>query len=129
MLAAAVAVVVLLGGIAIRTATHGGELTAAFSGQANVHLAMTYTPGESGGELDGSGLRDLPAGRVYELWAIRTGSPIRATCFSPNKGDVRVKLGIAVQAGDVMAVTVESASCPTAPTTTPVLSADLSKIS
>jgi hypothetical protein len=60
---------------------------------------------------------------------IRDGTPIRATCFTPHAGRVDLALATPVQGSDVMAVTVESSSCPSAPTTTPILTADLSTVS
>jgi hypothetical protein len=127
LLAAAIALVVLLGAIAIGNVTSGGEITVAFTGETGVHMEMAFTPGEPGARLDGSGLRRLPTGRVYELWAIRAGSPIPETCFAPNLGRVSIPVPKPVQAGDVMAVTVESDICPAAPTTQPILTADLSR--
>jgi hypothetical protein len=90
---------------------------------------MRFTPGDPGAKLEGSGFTSLASDRTYELWMIRNGTPIRATCFRPDAGRVHLALAAPVQGSDVMAVTVESSACPTAPTTKPILSADLSKIS
>jgi anti-sigma-K factor RskA len=125
--AAAVALVVAV--VLVRDATRPRELAATFSGSAPAHLEMRFTPGDPGARLRGSGFAPIPSGHTYELWMIRGGTPIRATCFIPHAGRIDLALATPVQGSDVMAVTVESSSCPSAPTTTPILTADLSTVS
>jgi hypothetical protein len=96
-----------------------------FSGAAGASLAMAYTPGEPGVVMWGSGLPDPGPGKVYELWTIRGGTPTSAGCAEPADGQIGVGLPASPVAGDLMAVTVESTACPSAPTTTPILTAQL----
>ena len=88
-------------------------------------LAMAYTPGEAGVLLWGSGLKDPGADKVYEVWMIANGTPVSGGCLRPTDGSVvhysNANLGDATE----MAVTVESASCPGAPTTEPIMTAAL----
>jgi len=115
--------------VVVRDATRTDRFTVAFAGSSPAHLQMRFTPGDRGARLRGSGFEALPADRAYELWAIRDGTPIRATCFSPSDGRVQLSLSTTVEGSDVMAVTVEASSCPDAPTTDPILTADLSTVS
>lgn len=125
----AAAVVILVAAVVVRDLTGTQPVSVAFSGTVPAHLEMRFTPGDPGAKLRGSDFAALPSGRVYELWMIRDGTPLRATCFTPDAGQVQLALSHPVEARDVMAVTVESASCPSAPTTEPILTADLSKVS
>jgi Anti-sigma-K factor rskA len=123
--AAAVAVV-----LAVVLATRPGgpaipDTIVAFDG-APGSLAMAYTPGEPGALVWGAGLPDPGRGRVYELWMISDGTPVRARCLMPADGAVAAYLDTDVSSADLMAVTVESTACPEAPTTDPVFTAELS---
>jgi hypothetical protein len=77
------------------------------------------------GFLFASDLRPPPEGRVYELWMIRGETPVRGLCVEPRDGVVVARFEGPVTASDVLAVTVESASCPTSPTTEPIFVAPL----
>lgn len=130
LIAVAAALALLVGGIGIGNELAGGERTAILTGEGTpARLSMTYTPGDSGADLSGTGFDPLPGGQVYELWAIRDATPVSATCFTPTSGRVDLSIDTIIEPTDVMAVTVESAACPDAPTTTPILTADLSKSS
>ena len=129
LVAVAAAVVLVVAVVVVRDSTRSSLFAATFTGSARAHLEMRFTPGDPGARLNGSGFAPLASDRTYELWMIRDGTPIRATCFTPDGGRVHLVLATPVQGSDLMAVTVESSACPTAPTTTPILSADLSKIS
>ncbi len=88
-------------------------------------LAVTYEPGKTGAVLFGSGLQAPPSDQTYELWMFQDGTP-RATCFEPQPdGKVIRSFHADFAASQQMAVTVESRSCPSAPTTQPILTADL----
>ncbi|HEV8565401.1 MAG TPA: anti-sigma factor [Actinomycetota bacterium] len=91
-------------------------------------LEVTFSPGEPGATLSGTGFERLPEGRVYELWAIRDDTPIKATCFNPEDGNVELDINARIETGDLMAVTVEPA-CASAPTTAPIITADTSELS
>jgi anti-sigma-K factor RskA len=105
----------------------GGD-TAVLLGAGPERLEVTFSPGEPGASLSGTGFEQLPAGQVYELWAIRDDAPIKATCFVPQEGDVDLEIDAEIETGDVMAVTVEP-TCAPAPTTAPIITADTSNLS
>lgn len=93
-----------------------------FEGAAG-HVAAAVAPRE--GFLFASDLPPIPGGRVYELWMIRGETPVRGLCVEPRDGTVVARFEGAVGASDVLAVTVESESCPTSPTTEPIFVATL----
>ncbi|HEX5936181.1 MAG TPA: anti-sigma factor [Actinomycetota bacterium] len=88
-------------------------------------LAMAYTPGERGALVWGTGLPDPGEGKVYEVWMIEEGDPVRGGCLSPTDGAGATYLDADVSSAELMAVTVESADCPDVPTTDPTYTAEL----
>ena len=131
--AVAAAVVLFFGGFVVRGAI-GSNGTAGFAAAARLvsfrgeagHLEVAYRPGAKGLLVVGSGLGSLPSGRVYELWRFEGQTPVRTACFTPAAGgDVVSFVDAGLANADRMAVTVESSSCPSAPTTEPVLSAQV----
>jgi hypothetical protein len=100
------------------------DTVVAFEG-APGELAMAYTPGERGVLVWGAGLPDPGAGRVYELWTIEDGQPVRGACFVPTDGAVATYVDADPSSAELMAVTVESTTCPDAPTTDPLFTAEL----
>jgi len=69
-----------------------------------------------------SGLRPLPASRVYELWFLGPGAPRRAGLVpAPSGGSTAPVLAAGLAPGDRVGVTVEPAGGTSAPTTTPVV--------
>jgi len=96
----------------------------AFEG-APGELAMAYSPGERGALVWGTGLPDPGNGKVYELWMIEDGDPVRGVCLAPTEGAVAAYLDADLSSAELMAVTVESTGCPSAPTTDPVFTAEL----
>jgi hypothetical protein len=96
----------------------------AFEG-AQGELAMAYTPGERGALVWGAGLPDPGGGKLYELWMIEDGKPVRGACLAPTEGAVATYLDADLSSAELMAVTVESTDCPTAPTTDPIFTAEL----
>jgi hypothetical protein len=96
------------------------------SGQgASGELAMAYTPGERGALVWGAGLPNPGSGKVYEVWMIEGGNPVRGACLAPTDGAVATYLDTDLSSAELMAVTVESPDCPSAPTTQPVFTAEL----
>jgi hypothetical protein len=95
-----------------------------FEGQGG-ELAMAYTPGRAGAVLVGSGFADPGADKVYELWTITGQTPVSQGCVTPTDGAIATRVASDVSTADLMAVTVESSSCPSAPTTQPFLTASL----
>jgi hypothetical protein len=92
---------------------------------ATGNLAMAYVPGGSGAVFFGSQLPDPGAGKVYEVWTFQGQQPLRMACLTPNNGTVLQYAAAGVGSASEMAVTVESSSCPSAPTTKPIFSATL----
>jgi hypothetical protein len=54
------------------------------------------------------------------------GEPISGGCLAPTDGSVAAFVDADPSSAQLMAVTVESADCPGAPTTDPVFTAELS---
>ena len=88
-------------------------------------LALAYTPGERGVLVWGTGLPDPGEGRVYELWMIEDGDPVRGACLPPTGGVVGAYVNADLSSAELMAVTVESSDCPEAPTTDALFTAEL----
>jgi anti-sigma-K factor RskA len=101
-----------------------GATMVTFEG-ADGELALAYTPGERGVVVWGTGLPDPGAGRLYELWLIEDGEPARGACLAPSGGAVAAYVDADLSSTDLMAVTVESAACPDAPTDDPLYTAEL----
>jgi Anti-sigma-K factor rskA len=89
-------------------------------------LAAAFTPGSSGVYMVGTGLPTLPEGRVYELWLFTGDTPASAMCATPTSdGSVFGFSDASLEGVGLMAVTVESSDCPSAPTTQPVFTAEV----
>ena len=101
-----------------------GQRFVPFDG-AQGELAVAYAPGERGLVLWGTDLPDPGPGRVYELWLFEDGTPSRAACLSPKDGSVGAYVDADLTRIEMLAVTVETPSCPDAPTTEPVYTASL----
>ena len=130
LVAVAAAFVLFVGGWTVRSAMDpsGGELAASrfvrFEGEAGT-LAMAYEPGRPGVVLFGSGLPDPGDGRAYEIWMIEGSRAVSGGCVRPEDGRILTFVDANIGSTEQMAVTVEPASCPDAPTTDPVLTASL----
>ena len=88
-------------------------------------LIAAYTPGETGAVLFGSGLPKLGHGKVYEIWTITNEQPASAGCASSSDGSLQTSVTVDIGHAQLLAVTVEPAACPAAPTTTPILTAPI----
>jgi len=128
-LAAAFALVMVSGALGLRFGRSVPVSSAALS-QRIVHfqgdtgsLTMAYTPGEAGAVLFGSGLPKPDKGKVYEIWTITDNLPASAGCASSSNGSLHISVTTDVGKADLMAVTIERARCPTAPTQAPILTA------
>jgi len=98
----------------------------AFQGEGGGNLSVAYRPGEAGVYLLGSGLQTPPDGDVYEVWMFQDGTPVPATCFVPSAdGSVFQFVDAGLGTTEAMAVTVEPSSCPSAPSTAPILLAEI----
>ena len=140
LLSAAAALVLLVGGWVLRDLTLSessegpppGFLAEAnivrFEGPGEGTLAVAFRPDAPGAYLIGT---DLPAPseqEVYELWLIDGGRPVSGGCFAPEDGAVVRAVDADVGAADLLAVTLEPADCPDAPTTDPILTVDLTAV-
>jgi len=99
-----------------------------FSGETDGTLAMAFTPGQPGAVFWGSGLPDPGPGKVYEIWMIEGDRPVSGGCVSPTDGVIALRVDANIGTTDTMAVTAEPADCPAAPTSPPVLLADLTTV-
>jgi anti-sigma-K factor RskA len=131
--AVAASIVLFAAGLGIGTLVNGreavppGARVVAFQGEGRGSLSLAYRPGEDGVYLLGSGLESPPEGRVYEVWLFRDGTPVPAACFRPSSdGSVFEFVDAGLGTTDLMAVTVEPSACPSAPTTQPILTAEIS---
>jgi hypothetical protein len=128
LVAVAAAFALLAGGWVARDAVSGSNAAlrlVQFSGGSGT-LAMAYEPRTPGAVLFGSDLPDPGALHVYEIWMIQGDqAPVSGGCVVPEDGTILTYVRANIGSADTMAVTVESASCPTAPTTDPVLTASL----
>ena len=88
---------------------------------------MTLAVSSSGteGYVIGTDLAQPPAGQVYELWTISGEHPTSLGCSVPSNGHMAVPVRGDFSSADVAAMTVESDSCPAAPTTAPLQVATL----
>jgi anti-sigma-K factor RskA len=63
----------------------------------------------------------VPEGKTYQLWVIDDGKPVSGGLFEPEDGTVAIPVDGRVQAGSVVAVTVEDDGGASAPTGKPVI--------
>ncbi len=92
-------------------------------GSAN--LTMAYTPGSPGAVFWGTDMPDPGEGQVFEIWMIEDGTPVGGGCVSPQDGTLAVAVDADIGTTELMAVTVEDAACPSAPTADPIMTAQL----
>lgn len=97
-----------------------------FQGHAEGRFAVAFVPKQPGAYLFGTGLAAPSAEVAYELWLFEGGRPVSGGCFTPEDGTVLEHVDADLGAAGSLAVTIEPAACPSAPTTEPILSADLS---
>ena len=72
--------------------------------------------------------RLLPApgpDETYEIWMIEGDTPTSGGCVTPIEGRLALHVDAEIGTTELMALTVESAACPSKPTTAPVLAAPL----
>ena len=132
--AAAVVALVIVALVALRPSRTGSteasssQRVVTFTGDAEGTLAMAFTPGEPGAVIWGRGLPDPGPGNVYEIWMIEGDEAVSGGCVAPSDGAVALRVEADIDTTDTMAVTEESADCPSAPTSAPILSADLTAL-
>lgn len=128
-LAVAASFAVLAAGIAIVRTDGGPDVVAAqrivaLEGSRG-SLAIAYEPGEATIVVWGEDLPDPGAGRVYDFWTFIDGTPISQGCLRPSGGAMAGVLEGEIGEAQQVAVTVEPASCPDAPTTQPIFSGEV----
>jgi hypothetical protein len=130
LVAAAVAVLLVVSAVALFGPNRSTGVQAStdqqvvgFTGDAG-ELAMAFRPGEPGALLLGSGFADPGADKVYAIWMLQGSTPVSGGCVRPHDGSIVAFVDADLTGTDQMAVTVEPASCPSAPTTTPILVSD-----
>jgi hypothetical protein len=128
--AAAVAVVLVIGAVAIFGPMRSTEVTAStsqtvvgFTGDAG-ELAMAYEPGKPGALFVGSDFPDPGPGNVYAIWMLQGSNAVSGGCVRPHDGSIVAFEDADLSGTDQMAVTVEPASCPSQPTSAPILVSD-----
>jgi Anti-sigma-K factor rskA len=94
-----------------------------FSGDAG-ELAMAYQPGEPGALLVGTDFPDPGSDKVYAIWMLQGDAAVSGGCVRPHDGSIVAFLDADLGDTDRMAVTVESDSCPSQPTSAPILVSD-----
>lgn len=101
--------------------------TISFQGEADgATVSAAYRPGEPGMFLLASGLPRLPEDQVYELWVFEGETPVSALCARPSQnGSLFEFVDASLEGVGLMAVTVEPASCPDAPTSDPIFTAEV----
>jgi hypothetical protein len=101
--------------------------TISFQGEADgATLSAAFRPGEPGMFLLASGLPELPEDEVYELWVFQGETPVSALCARPSaNGSLFEFVDTSLEGVELMAVTVESTSCPDAPTSDPIFTAEV----
>jgi hypothetical protein len=131
LVAAAIALVVIVGGFVVvapeRTqpvSTNWAQTVVQFQGTSG-ELAMAYSPDQAGAVFWGQGLPDPGAGKTLEIWKFEGKTPISGGCVSPVDGRVATFEPIDLSSAQLMAVTVETTDCPSAPTSQPILTAPL----
>jgi anti-sigma-K factor RskA len=131
LVAAAVAAVIVVGGLVFirpgRTesvTTNWAQTVVPFQGTSG-ELAMAYTPHETGAVFWGQGLPDPGPGKTLEIWMFEGDTPISSGCVTPSDGRVAAYEPVDLGSAQLMAVTVESTKCPSAPTSEPILTAPL----
>ena len=97
------------------------EQTAPSSGT----MTLAIAPDGTEAYVIGTGMPAPPEGQVYEVWTITGQTPVSVGCVTPSDGHVSLGVQGDFARADVAAVTVESDSCPSAPTTDPVQVATL----
>lgn len=130
LVAAAAALVLVISVVAISgslgsTGTHvsTNQTVVTFSGDAG-ELAVAYRPGTPGALLVGSDFTDPGSDKVFEIWMLQGETAVSGGCVRPHDGSIVAFVDADLGATDRMAVTIEPDSCPSQPTSAPILVSD-----
>lgn len=121
LVVSAMRIVGLLGSTGVTVSTD--QRVVGFSGESGV-LAMAYQPGKPGALFIGSDLADPGSGKVYEIWMFQGETPVSGGCVRPHDGSIVTFVDADLSGTDQMAVTIEPDSCPSQPTSDPILVSD-----
>ena len=126
LVAVAAAVALIAAGVGLALARRPATATIAeaptvttFSPTTNGHLTLVYTP-DGSGVVWGSGMTAPASGRVYALWALTGTTATLVGCPQVTDGTLVAPVS-GLQDATSMAVTQEPASCPSQPTSTPIM--------
>jgi hypothetical protein len=130
LVAVAAAVALFVGGWVAGSVVGSDQRTgaqiAAFRGTPGINLSLVYASRERGAYLVGSGLPATSSGTTYALWLFHGSTPVSAGCFEPTtQGTITTFVDASLAGAATAAVTLEPSSCPSAPTTSPILTASL----
>ncbi len=105
----------------IESAPDAREASGTLGGEGTATLHWSDSVGEA--VLVATGLPDVDEDRTFELWFVRGDGAVSAGTFDASSGDATALLSGEVEAGDVVAVTVEQrGGAPGgAPTTDPIV--------
>lgn len=127
LLVLSVSLLARVGGTPV-TGASPAQTIVAFEGEGAGELAMAFTPGQAGAVFFGSGLPEVGSDEVLEIWLFQDGQPISGGCVSPRDGVLATHIDTDIGSSEAMAVTVEPSECPSAPTSSPILTAELPAI-
>ena len=99
------------------------QTVVSFSGDAG-KLAMAYQAGKPGVLFVGSSLPEPGSDKVYEIWMLQGSTAVSGGCVRPHDGSIVAFVDADLADTDQMAVTVEPDSCPSQPTSAPILVSD-----
>lgn len=108
--------------LVVALALGSGAQVTALSGDGADRAAVVATRSGDGYLI--VALPTPPSGRTYEAWVIRDGEPLPAG-LTNGTGILALRAGVALRAGDVIAITVESAAGASRPTSAPILTGKL----
>jgi hypothetical protein len=131
LVAVAAAIALFVGGWVAGSIGRGrpadvGAQISTFHGTPGINLALVHASPERGAYLVGSDLPPAPAGKTYALWFFHGATPVSAGCFEPTtQGTITALVDASLTGAGSAAVTLEPTACPSAPTSAPILTANL----
>jgi len=100
----------------------GGRIVIAQSSTGDASMKLTYLPEQQVAVMEVD-LPSLPAGRVYQAWRIDGGAPVSLGVMETTSG--RIAMEVDLSGATAVALSVEPTGGSAAPTTNPILIADL----
>ena len=116
----------LVWNVALQMNDPGGELVHFFREEDGDWVRVEATLGESNATVSLGGFEPLPSSRDYQLWAVRNDAAISLGVFETGEnGRWSGDIDFALERGDGIAITEETAGGSDAPTAEPLLSTQL----